>query len=276
MFFMMKDTIEELLKALHILPISNYKWSKFDVSLYSDSSNEEYLSVKKKIREYVPKKTSGIYIITKGEKVLYIGESEKNIHTRLKSHMDKIYIRTDNRADFFKLEEHQGDLSIYYWSLPSNLINKRRTIEELLTHALEPEYKKWDLKNKMNDIEKLFSEDNHLIQNENNNHFVELEDGDFYDELDKDDVLDKLGQHSSTGRKYWEKFEELSINYGADGTLTVNIGADNPTELEGEEAFQFATDIAKKKGYSTFYQVEDDIRLYGQNCLTERMFFFKK
>jgi hypothetical protein len=75
---------------------------------------------------------------------------------------------------------------------------------------------------------------------------------------------------------YWEKFVELSTHYGSDGILTVNIGADDPTYLDSEEAFQFAATIAERKGYFTFYKAEDDIRLYGQNHLTERMFYFKK
>lgn len=155
---MMKDVIEEQLYRLKILPLSNIKWKKFDLCLYSDSSNQEYLNAKKKIRECVPKGTSGVYILTNKEKVLYIGESEKNIHSRLRRHIDKIYVRTDSRSDFFKLKEHQGLLSIYYWSFPPNLVDKRKNIEALLTNALEPEYKKWDLKNQMDRLETAFSE----------------------------------------------------------------------------------------------------------------------
>lgn len=120
---MMKDVIEEQLYRLEILPLSNIKWKKFDLCLYSDSSNQEYLHAKKKIRECVPKGTSGVYILTNKEKVLYIGESEKNIHSRLRRHIDKIYVRTDSRSDFFKVKEHQGFLSIYYWPLPPNLVD---------------------------------------------------------------------------------------------------------------------------------------------------------
>lgn len=273
---MMKGAIEELLYTSQILPISNTKWQKFDVCLYPHSTKQEYVDVKKKIRDCVPKETSGVYIITKNKKLLYIGESEKNIHIRLIRHMDKIYIRTDSRSDFFKLEEHQGHLSIYYWALPSNLIDKRKAIEDLLTNALEPEYKKWDLKNKMDLLEKLFRENNDLIQNKGNKHLGDSVDSDSYNELNKDDMLDKLEQHSLVGRMYWESFVELSINYGTDGILTVNLGADDPTYLESEEAFQFAATIAKRENYSTSLNTEDDIRLYGQNCLTERMFYFKK
>lgn len=155
-------------------------------------------------------------------------------------------------------------------------MDKREIIEELLTIALEPEYKRWDLKNKINDLEKVFKKEDVSHQNDKSNHHVELEDSDFYDELDKDDMLDRLGQHKPIGRKYSEKFEELSINYGADSILTVNLGADDPIDLESKEALKFAANIAGRKGYSIFYQIEDDIRLYGQNCLAERMFFFQK
>ncbi|MFB9759251.1 GIY-YIG nuclease family protein [Ectobacillus funiculus] len=190
---MMKEAIEELLYTLQILPISNSRWQKFDVCLHSYSINQEYINVKKKIHDCVPKGTSGVYVITKNKKVLYIGESEKNIHTRLKRHMDKIYSRTDSRSEFFKLEEHQGHLSIYYWALPSNLIDKRKDIEDLLTNVLEPEYKKWGLKNKMDLLEKLFREDNDLIQNTDNKHLGYPVNDDFYNELNKDHMLDRLG-----------------------------------------------------------------------------------
>ncbi|MFB9759252.1 hypothetical protein [Ectobacillus funiculus] len=75
---------------------------------------------------------------------------------------------------------------------------------------------------------------------------------------------------------YWENFRELSINCGTDDILTVNLGTDDPTYLESEEAFLFATNIAKRESYSTLLRAEDDIRVYGQNCLTDRMFYFKK
>ncbi|WP_269433527.1 GIY-YIG nuclease family protein [Bacillus sp. FJAT-29937] len=234
---------------------------------------QQYKFVKETIQENVPKGNGGLYIILREGKVLYIGESEKNIHNRLRRHIDKIYKRTDKRSDFFKLAEHQGKLSIYFWVLSPSLIGFRKAIEDLLTNALEPEYKKWDLKNKMILLDNLFKEEK-LLQD--NKHQIELHDGDFYDELDKDDMLDRLGQHSPAMRKYWEEFEELTIHYGTDGILTVNIGADDPMNLESNKAFEFAANIAKRKGYSTFYKAEDDIRLYGQNCLTERMFYFKQ
>lgn len=282
---LVKEIIEKWLYQSEILPITNPNWTKFHLCLFTKdkSSEQEYKDVKKTIRKYVPKGTSGVYIIAKDDKILYIGESDKNIHTRLRRHIDKIYIRTDSRSDFFKLEGHQGNLTIYYWSLPPELIAKRKAIEDLLTNVLEPEYKKWDLINKMNDLENTlkeinegnhYKEDIHLANTSVST--IELEDNDFYDEFDKDDMLDRLGQHTPVSRKYWEKYVELNISYETDGTLTVNLGADDPYDLESDKAMEFATNVANRKGYSSFYKVEDDIRLYGQNCLTERMFIFKK
>lgn len=155
---MMKKSIESLLSNLQILSISNAQWQKFDICLYSHSINSEYSDVKKKIKDFVPKEIGGIYLITKNDRTLYIGESFKNIRTRLNRHIDKIYIRNDSRSNFFKLKEYQGHLSIYFWALPPHLLVQRHTIEELLTIVLEPEYKKWILKNKMIELEKAFQE----------------------------------------------------------------------------------------------------------------------
>ena len=63
---MLKDVIEEQLYRLEILPLSNIKWKKFDLCLYSDSSNlVVFTCEKEKIRECVPKGTSGVYIFNK-------------------------------------------------------------------------------------------------------------------------------------------------------------------------------------------------------------------
>jgi len=275
---MMKEFISNSLHQLNILPLTNQIWTKFKICLFTKdkSTDQQYMYAKQRIREFIPKGTNGIYIIAKDKKVLYIGESEKNIHTRLGRHIDKIYWRTDSRADFFKLEGHQGELTIYYWSLPTELINKRKVIEELLTNALEPEYNKCLLQNKLFDLAKSLEEENQIkIEKESNNDLVELEEGDYYDEFDKDDMLDRIGERSPSGRKGWEKFFELRIKYCSDGTLIVEVGADDPNDLESIEAIKFATNIANKKSFYTFIKVEDDIRLYGQNNLTERMFFFK-
>jgi hypothetical protein len=87
-------------------------------------------------------------------------------------------------------------------------------------------------------LEKSLREDDKFIRNKENKHQVELKDGDFYDDLDKDDMLDRLGQHNPSDRMYWEKLVELSIHHGSDGILIVNLGADDPTHLDSEEAFQ--------------------------------------
>lgn len=145
----MRGTIESKLSKLGILPVSSSRWKHFDIILSSDSTVDQYKEVKRTILEAVGKGMGGVYIIKKQEKVLYIGESAKNIHRRLIRHIDKVYKRTDSRADFFKLEEHQGHLSIYYLALCPAQIGKRKAIEDLLTIVLEPEYKRWDTENKL-------------------------------------------------------------------------------------------------------------------------------
>ncbi|RAK19867.1 hypothetical protein B0I26_10549 [Anoxybacillus vitaminiphilus] len=105
----------------------------------------------------------------------------------------------------------------------------------------------------------------------------ELEDGDFYDELDKDDMLDRLQQnHEPASRMFWEKFVEIKRYFPQKDLLAIVLGADEPMDLESDEAIEFAAKIAKKNKYPKFHQAEDDVRLYGQNCLAERTFFFKK
>jgi predicted GIY-YIG superfamily endonuclease len=62
----------------------------------------------------------GVYIIAKQEKILYIGESEKDIRKRINRHMEKIKIRKDRCAEFIKLEHHHGQLTIYSWHYLEN------------------------------------------------------------------------------------------------------------------------------------------------------------
>ncbi len=140
---MIKETIERFLTELNILPFPNSLWKSFDICLRFNSSKQQYIEVKRAIREKVVKKTGGLYIIARSKKILYIGESEESIQRRLIRHIDKMFTRTDSRSDFFKLEQHQGLLSIYYLPLPPELIEMRRAFEDLLTNVLEPEYKKW-------------------------------------------------------------------------------------------------------------------------------------
>jgi hypothetical protein len=94
----------------------------------------------------------GVYIIAKQEKILYIGESEKDIRNRIIRHMEKIKIRKDRRADFFKLEHHHGQLTIYLMALPRESIDVRFSIEDILTKLLDPEYKRWLLLKRIKDL----------------------------------------------------------------------------------------------------------------------------
>jgi len=170
----MKLTNEELLHSLKILPLSNDIWEKFDISLFSDSTVQEYDRVKKVINHHVSQGFGGIYIIAKEDKILYIGESEKSIRNRLRRHIAKIYIRTDPRSLFFKLPEHQGNLTIYFWALPLNLLDKRRIIEDLLTNALEPEHKKWEVKNEIKDLTQLFTQNSESLESRKNQSLLDM------------------------------------------------------------------------------------------------------
>ncbi|WP_066309653.1 hypothetical protein [Bacillus sp. FJAT-29814] len=146
---MMGENIETVLTKLEILPISNPNWKMFSITLNSSSPEQEYKDAKGKIIDTVGKGVGGIYMITRENTMLYIGESKRNIHNRLVRHINKIYIRKDHRSDFFKQQHHQGQLTIYYYPLPERLLENRKVIEEMLTLVLEPEYKKWELQNKM-------------------------------------------------------------------------------------------------------------------------------
>lgn len=82
--------------------------------------------------------------------------------------------------------------------------------------------------------------------------------------------------HEPTNRLFWERYIELNCFQSDSNILEVNIGADDPTLLGLPEALSYASKIAKKKKFNTLVEVEDDIRLYGQNNLAERKFYFKK
>ena len=71
------------------------------------------------------------------------------------------------------------------------------------------------------------------------------------------------------------RYVELSCRKNG-SRLEINIGADDPTLLELQEAIKFASKIAKRKRFNTLVEIENDIRLYGQNNLAERTFFYKK
>ena len=82
--------------------------------------------------------------------------------------------------------------------------------------------------------------------------------------------------HTPTSRLFWESYVELDCNQPISNILEVNIGANDPTLLKLPEALKYAGKIAKRKKFNTLVEIEDDIRLYGQNNLAERTFFFKK
>jgi predicted GIY-YIG superfamily endonuclease len=153
----MKEEIRDLLHTYHILPITNERWTEFEVNLSTTSTEQEVSEAKKKIRERISEGIGGVYIISKEEAILYIGESKHGIRRRIMRHMDKITIRTDRRSEFFKLEQHQGFLTVRFMPLPKEQIRMRRAIEEMLTMLLEPEYKKWELRNKIIELESTFT-----------------------------------------------------------------------------------------------------------------------
>ena len=82
--------------------------------------------------------------------------------------------------------------------------------------------------------------------------------------------------HEPTSRLFWESYVELNCDQPSSNILEVNIGADDPTLLELPEALKFASNIADRKKFGSLVEIEDDIRLYGQNNLAERKFLFKK
>lgn len=149
---MKQQSLETLLHQLHLLPYTNSLWKKMSITLYTKFTREQYTEVKKKIRQSIPKGTGGIYIIAKEDKVLYIGESRSRIVNRLLRHMDKIHWRKDSRADFFKLQEHQGELTLYYRPLEGEWLLKRKIIEELLTIVLKPAYIEYLCEKRISDI----------------------------------------------------------------------------------------------------------------------------
>lgn len=67
---------------------------------------------------------------------------------------------------------------------------------------------------------------------------------------------------------------EIKRDHPKKDILAITLGADNPFDLESGEALQFAASLARKERYTSFLEAEDDVRLYGQNCLAERAFFF--
>ncbi|WP_163151627.1 hypothetical protein [Anoxybacillus sp. MB8] len=97
----------------------------------------------------------------------------------------------------------------------------------------------------------------------------------FTTKKEKNHTFDSNSFHSveMTNR---ERFIEMKTYTFRRGLLVVLLGADDPSDLEKEEATEFAAHIAKKKGYFYLLEKEEYIRLYGQNYLAERCFFFGK
>lgn len=144
-----EDELRAELIELKLLPIQEGRWKKVDFRLYSNSTREEYDEVKQKIHIHVPRKTKGIYVLTKGKEVLYIGESGNSTQRRMIRHIDKIYSRTDERSRFFKQRQHQGDLTYYHFELPSLSSAHRKLIEESMNMVIKPAYLTWTVRFKL-------------------------------------------------------------------------------------------------------------------------------
>ena len=82
--------------------------------------------------------------------------------------------------------------------------------------------------------------------------------------------------HEPAGRRFWESYVELSSRKNEENILEVNVGADDPILLTLPEAIEYASKIAKRENFGDLVELEDDIRLFGQNHLTERKFYFKQ
>ncbi|WP_318506520.1 hypothetical protein [Bacillus sp. T3] len=82
--------------------------------------------------------------------------------------------------------------------------------------------------------------------------------------------------HKPLGRRYWERYVKLDCYQKSEKVLVINIGADDPISLDRLEGLEFASKIAKRKKFNALLEIEDDIRLYGQNNLAERRFLFTK
>lgn len=75
-------------------------------------------------------------------------------------------------------------------------------------------------------------------------------------------------------RKLWEELTVVEIEK-KNNTLIVTIGADDPLMLEKYVAKKLAIDTARKQNYKKLAGV-GDIRLFGQNALALRKFYYEK
>lgn len=155
----MEDEIKTRLMELNLLPIQQGHWHNVDFHLYSDSSVKQYDEAKQKIRIHVPHRAKGIYVLMRDKEVLYIGESGSSIQRRMIRHIDKIYSRMDERSLFFQQRQHQGDLSYYYFELPSLSSTHRKLIEESMNMVVKPLYLTWTLKSRLQRLDGHLSTD---------------------------------------------------------------------------------------------------------------------
>ena len=153
----MENEIRASLTELKLLPIGEGRWKKVDFCIYSDSTKEQFDEARRKILDYVPHSTKGIYVLIKGEEVLYIGESGSSIQKRMMRHIDKIYSRTDERSTFFKQPQNQGDLTYYYFELPLVSSTYRKLIEESMNIVVKPTYLDWTLHIKSQRLQEILS-----------------------------------------------------------------------------------------------------------------------
>ncbi|MNW28103.1 hypothetical protein D3C74_49150 [compost metagenome] len=59
------------------------------------------------------------------------------------------------------------------------------------------------------------------------------------------------------------------------GVLAVKMGADDPDTLDFKDTFEAAKAVAKRRGYKTVRGMTV-IKVYGQNRLAERVFFYRR
>jgi hypothetical protein len=60
--------------------------------------------------------------------------------------------------------------------------------------------------------------------------------------------------------------------------LKIVVGGDDPYEMFSNEEItrEIAEQEAIQKGFPYLYKVEDEVRTYGQNALSERWYYFSK
>ena len=72
-----------------------------------------------------------------------------------------------------------------------------------------------------------------------------------------------------------DKYVELSAEKKRPRQLEVVIGSDDPMFLLEDEAERFALKVAKNHRYSKLVHADDEVRVFGQNELTQRTFIFR-